>query len=128
MVTKRERSESRRREAAEALDTLPPMVAHGRAASTEHAGDLRQMKDERQRKKEQAARELEERRKSLAKRPQAPQIPHPSEINNSTVRVGVEMAESKDYEDLPPRCATEPPKSMYARSGPPSVSQQLPRP
>ncbi|KAJ4265777.1 hypothetical protein NW764_015527 [Fusarium oxysporum] len=39
---------------------------HGRAASTEHAGDLKQMKDKRQRKKEQAARELEERRKSLA--------------------------------------------------------------
>ncbi|KAK7583424.1 hypothetical protein V3481_012712 [Fusarium oxysporum f. sp. vasinfectum] len=38
---------------------------HGRAASTEHAGDLKQMKDKRQRK-EQAARELEERRKSLA--------------------------------------------------------------
>ncbi|EMT69813.1 hypothetical protein FOC4_g10000378 [Fusarium odoratissimum] len=40
---------------------------HGRAASTEHTGDLKQMKDKRQRKKEQAARELEERRKSLAK-------------------------------------------------------------
>lgn len=118
IVTKRERSESRRREAAEALDTLPPLVAHARAASTEHAGDLRQMKDERQRKKEQAARELEERRKSLAKRPQAPQIPHPNEINNSNLRIGVEMADPKDLDDLPPRCATEPPKSMYARSGP----------
>lgn len=118
LVTNGDRSESRRREAAEALDTLPPMVAHTRAASTEHAGDLRQMKDERQRKKEQAARELEERRKSLAKRPQAPQIPHPNEINRTASRIGVEMAEPKDAEDGPPRCATEPPKSMYARSGP----------
>ncbi|KAK9445982.1 WD domain, G-beta repeat protein [Metarhizium brunneum] len=118
LVTKGERSESRHREAAEALDTLPPMITHTRAASTEHAGDLRRMKDERQRKKEQAARELEERRKSLAKRPQAPQIPHPNEINSTALRIGVEMTEPNDLEDVPPRCATEPPKSMYARSGP----------
>ncbi|KAK4094884.1 hypothetical protein PCL_03139 [Purpureocillium lilacinum] len=119
LVSKRERSESRRKEAAEAVDTLPALVSHGRATSTEHAGDLRQMKDERQRKKEQAARELEERRKSLAKRPQAPQIPHPNDFNPPMARIGVEMSEPNDAaQDLPPRSATEPPKSMYARSGP----------
>lgn len=119
IVAKREHSESRRREVAEVTDTLPPPAAHGRAVSTEHAGDLRQMKDERQRKKEQAARELEERRKSLAKRPQAPQIPHPNDFNPAMMRIGVETSEPKDgYSDMPPRCATEPPKSMYARSGP----------
>ncbi|KHN99190.1 WD40/YVTN repeat-like-containing domain protein [Metarhizium album ARSEF 1941] len=119
LETKGEGAESRRRETAEALGILPPMVAHTRAASTDHAGDLRQMKDERQRKKEQAARELEERRKSLAKRPQAPQILHPNEINGTGLRIGVEMMnEPKGVDDAPPRCATEPPKSMYARSGP----------
>ena len=118
IVSKREASETRRREAAEARDTVPSLMLQGRAASTEHAGDLRQMKDERQRKKEQAAQELEERRKSLAKRPQAPPIPHPSDITSPLVRVGVEMAASKDDDQLPPRCATEPPKSMYARAGP----------
>lgn len=125
-VTKRERSESRRREAAEAAeasDILLPLthrIPDVRAASTEHAGDLRQMKDERQRKKEQAARELEERRKSLAKRPQAPPIPHPNDIAPALLRIGVEAPEATSLpEYVPPRCATEPPKSMYARNGPP---------
>ncbi|PNY26410.1 Uncharacterized protein TCAP_03658 [Tolypocladium capitatum] len=119
IVTKREHSESRRREAADAIDTLPPLAAHGRAVSTEHAGDLRQMKDERQRKKEQAARELEERRKSLAKRPQAPQIPHPNDFIPAMMRIGVETSEPKEgYPDVPLRCATEPPRSTYSRSGP----------
>jgi hypothetical protein len=46
-----------------------------------HAGDLKQMFMERQRKKEAAARELEERRKSLARRPSVPPIPHPDELS-----------------------------------------------
>ncbi|KAM5345741.1 hypothetical protein ACJ41O_011602 [Fusarium nematophilum] len=120
-LAKRDRSESRRRRAnSEAADILAPLVPHARAASTEHAGDLRQMKDERQRKKDQAARELEERRKSLAKRPQAPSIPHPGDYNTSGFRIGVEMADPQQLsDDMPPRSATEPPqKSMYARSGP----------
>ncbi|KAG5919302.1 hypothetical protein E4U42_006554 [Claviceps africana] len=110
-------SESRQTEAAETRDTLSSMPLHGRSTSTEHAGDLRQMKD-RQKKKEQAARELEERRKSLAKRSQVPLIPHPNECRSPATRIGVEMADPKDIEDLPPRCATEPPRSMYARNGP----------
>lgn len=121
-VAERERSKSRRREAAELLDSPPPLplTSHGRAASTDHAGDLRQMKDERKRKKEQAARELEERRKSLAKRPQAPQIPHPNDISSPLMRVGVDAAHLRPgNDDVPPRSATEPPKTTYARSGPP---------
>lgn len=110
-------SESHREAEAEVSDVLGPFVARDRAASTEHAGDLKQMKDDRQRKKEQAARELEERRKSLAKRPQAPLIPHPNDFSPA-LRIGVEMAEPKLPDDMPPRSATEPPKSMYARSGP----------
>ena len=118
IVTKQERSRSRRREAAEAVDILPALPHTSRAGSTEHAGDLKAMKDERQRKKDQAARELEERRKSLAKRPQAPSIPQPSEFSPA-LRIGVETADQPPApEDLPPRSATEPPKSMYARNGP----------
>ncbi|KAG6087534.1 hypothetical protein E4U15_007766 [Claviceps sp. LM218 group G6] len=121
--TQRQRSESRGREAAEALDTLPPMNQghhrhHVRATSTDHAGDLRQMKD-RQRRREQAARDLEERRKSLAMRTQAPAIPHPNEFQNSATRVGIEMQDPKRRADVPPRCATEPPRGMNGRKGPP---------
>ncbi|KAF4966759.1 hypothetical protein FZEAL_10615 [Fusarium zealandicum] len=119
-VGKRDSSESRPRDLSEEVDVVGPLIIHGRATSTEHAGDLRQMKDERQRKKEQAARELEERRKSLAKRPQAPPIPHPSDFSPALFRINVEAAEPRPLsDDLPPRSATEPPtKSMYARSGP----------
>ncbi|KAH7146424.1 hypothetical protein EDB81DRAFT_492673 [Dactylonectria macrodidyma] len=126
VVTMKEQPELRARANTEtvnieAVATILPTVAHGRAASTEHAGDLRQMKDERQRKKEQAARELEERRKSLAKRPQAPAIPHPNQFSPSLYPIGVEAPEPRSLiDDLPPRSAsaTEPPKSMYARNGP----------
>ncbi|KYK55357.1 uncharacterized protein DCS_07320 [Drechmeria coniospora] len=117
IVPKRDDLERQQADATDALEMLPALTFHRRAASTEHAGDLRQMKDERQRKKEQAARELEERRKSLAKRPQAPQIPHPNDIPPS-MRIGIEAAEPKDrHEHVPPRCATEPPRSTYMRSG-----------
>ncbi|PHH90425.1 hypothetical protein CDD83_3662 [Cordyceps sp. RAO-2017] len=119
-AAKRERSGSRRREVVEVPDSRPLVVSHGRAASTEHAGDLRRMKDERHRKKEQAARELEERRKSLAKRPQAPPIPHPNDISPGWMRVDAEASEPDErQDDMPPRCATEPPKSTYVRNGPP---------
>lgn len=54
--------------------------SHARTASEQQAGDLSQIKDERTLKKEQAARELEERRKSLARRPSVPPIVHPEEL------------------------------------------------
>ncbi|RFU72103.1 hypothetical protein TARUN_10156, partial [Trichoderma arundinaceum] len=120
-VSRREQAESRRREATEAHDAVPvisSLASHVRAASTEHAGDLKKMKDERQRKKEQAARELEERRKSLAKRQLGPQIPHPSEISPRKPPILVEAEDEILPDDLPPRSATEPPRSMYARGGP----------
>ncbi|KAG6005015.1 hypothetical protein E4U21_000530 [Claviceps maximensis] len=117
VVAQRIGSESDAEEAAETRDTLSPITQHGQAALTDHAGDLRQIKD-RQRKKEQAARELEERRKSLAQRSQIPLIPHPNQCRSPTTRIGVEMSDPKGIEDLPPRCATEPPRSMYARAGP----------
>jgi hypothetical protein len=120
IASKRDRSETRRREMNDLFVAMTPVggSVHGRTASTEHAGDLRRMKEERQRKKDQAARELEERRKSLAKRPQAPPIPHPSDFAPSTLGTGVEMANSGS-EELYPRSATEPPRGMYARNGPP---------
>lgn len=55
--------------------------AHARSVSDARAGDLNQTKDERTLKKEQAARELEERRKSLARRPSVPPIVHPEELD-----------------------------------------------
>ena len=116
-TTRRERSESRRREAFEVVDTLKPLAFHGRAASTEHAGDLRKMKDERQRKKELAARELEERRRSLAKRPQAPVIPHPDQFSPRFPRIGIEATEEQAPENYPIRSATAPPRSLQARGG-----------
>ncbi|KAL6412747.1 hypothetical protein AUP68_03953 [Ilyonectria robusta] len=123
VVAMKEQPETRARAQTEAAETVGLPAIHGRAASTEHAGDLRQMKDERQRKKEQAARELEERRKSLAKRPQAPTIPHPNQLSPGLMQSSVEAAEPQaPSDDLPPRSATappkSPPKSMYARNGP----------
>ncbi|KAJ0167925.1 hypothetical protein CTA2_12018 [Colletotrichum tanaceti] len=111
---RRDRSESRRREADENLDQprdIGSNQSKSRAAYTEHAGDLKTMKDERQRKKDEAARELEERRKSLALRPSAPPIPHPNHI-----RIGIEPSSSAI--ELPPRSHTADPtqRSTYARS------------
>ncbi|KAG7428935.1 hypothetical protein Forpi1262_v009487 [Fusarium oxysporum f. sp. raphani] len=72
-----------------------------RAASTEHAGDLKQMKDERQRKKEQAARE------PLAERAQTPSIPHPNEFSPA-LAITVETAEPKLLpDDIPPRTTSK---------------------
>ncbi|EEU42466.1 uncharacterized protein NECHADRAFT_93326 [Fusarium vanettenii 77-13-4] len=116
---KRSPSETRTRANSDVVDIPEPLFAHGRTASTDQAGDLRQMKDERQRKKEQAARELEERRKSLAKRPQAPSIPHPNDFSPA-LPTAVEAPEPKESSDevQGPSPTEQPPKSMYARSGP----------
>lgn len=100
--------------------------------SGRHAGDLKAMKDERQLKKEAAARELEERRKSLAKRPLAPPIPHPDELSPAFSAVsGMSIPRAptapNDFElpsttfvetkQLPPRSRTAEPemRSMYAQ-------------
>ncbi|KAH6896900.1 hypothetical protein B0T10DRAFT_167824 [Thelonectria olida] len=113
-----ERSESRRRANSDAVEPLGHVRSHSHVNVSEHAGDLRLMKDERQRKKEQAAWELEERRKSLAKRAQTPSIPHPNQFSPALPRMA-EHASPKVVPDDPiARCATEPPRSMYARKGP----------
>ncbi|KAL7755468.1 hypothetical protein ACKLNR_014566 [Fusarium oxysporum f. sp. zingiberi] len=112
-------SEHRRRANSEVANFDCYISPYGRAALTRHAGDIKQMKDERQRKKEQAARELEVRRKYLVKRAQTPTIPHPNEFSPA-LAITVETAEPKPLpDDIPPCCATEPPqRSMYARNGP----------
>lgn len=61
-------------------DSQPKRPLHSRRASEARVGDINKIKDERTLKKEQAARELEERRKSLARRPSAPPIVHPEEL------------------------------------------------
>ncbi|GAB1313238.1 IDC1 protein involved in sexual reproduction encoded by the IDC1 protein [Madurella fahalii] len=116
---------SARRKIGAPLTTPAPMQL-----VTDSAGDLKVMKDERQLKKEAAARELEERRKSLARRPSAPPIIHPDQIVASpAVRTPPTIMElpSTTYvppkkEDLPSRSASADPtagRSMYAnRNGP----------
>ncbi|EXK80754.1 hypothetical protein FOQG_14787 [Fusarium oxysporum f. sp. raphani 54005] len=118
-LSKQDTSEHRHKANSEVVNFDVSISVHGRAASTEHAGDLKQMKDERQRKKEQAARELEERRKSLAKRAQTPSIRLPNDFSPA-LAITVETAEPKPLsDDIPPRSATETPqRSMYARNGP----------
>lgn len=120
VVTRAEHSEARRKEVAEATETLPRMpTSRTRTTSTDQAGDLRRIKEERLRKKEQAARELEERRQSLAQRGLGTPFLYPSQISPSSQRVNVEMAEPEVQPDIPPRSATtSPPRSMYARGGP----------
>ncbi|CAJ2511669.1 Uu.00g072940.m01.CDS01 [Anthostomella pinea] len=80
----RDRSESRRRRNKTPADQEPPLPAQtleqSRAYATP-ADDMKHIMTERQLKKEAAARELEERRKSLARRPSAPPIPHPHELS-----------------------------------------------
>ncbi|KKY30023.1 putative idc1 protein [Diaporthe ampelina] len=90
------------------------------------SGDLKTIKDERQLKKEAAARELEERRKSLAKRPLAPPIPHPDELSPSFPGMSIPRAPTAfelpsttfaQHKELPPRSRTAEPekRSMYAQ-------------
>ncbi|KAL2195792.1 hypothetical protein P885DRAFT_39137 [Corynascus similis CBS 632.67] len=129
-------SSSRRKKVGAPLETPAPMQL-----VTDSSGDLKVIKDERQLKKEAAARELEARRKSLARRPSAPPILHPNEItpapltNNSTLPSLMELP-STTYvppkrEDLPSRSASVDPnagRSMFAnRNGPPIGLPATPR-
>jgi hypothetical protein len=85
---------------------------HTRAFSDNKAGDLAQIKDERTLKKEQAARELEERRKSLARRPSVPPIVHPEELV---------ILSPTQYK--PPEFPQKLPSSAAVRQQPPSRPQ-----
>ncbi|KAI1388939.1 uncharacterized protein F4822DRAFT_429555 [Hypoxylon trugodes] len=86
------------------------------------AGDLKMISAERQLKKEAAARELEERRKSLARRPSAPPIPHPDDLSPIIARPpsAFELPQTTfiPHKDMPARSHTaDPHKSSHTRSG-----------
>lgn len=109
----RDRSESRRRNKVPGdLETQLPAVQMTTAVveAPKGAGDLKQILTERQLKKEAAARELEERRRSLAQRPSAPPIPHPHELSPIASRppTAFEFATqpSAPLHDIPQRSAT----------------------
>ncbi|KAI8416566.1 hypothetical protein FOFC_02877 [Fusarium oxysporum] len=112
-LSKQDASEHQRRANSEVANFDDSISVHGRAASIEHAGDLKQMKDDCQREKEQAAQE------PLAKRAQTASIPHPNELSPA-LAITAETAEPKLLpDDIPPRSATESPqRSMHARNGP----------
>lgn len=136
-VLAREASESRRQHNASVEHRVRTPGVQFNVSG--HAGDLRAMKDERQLKKEAAARELEERRKSLAKRPLAPPIPHPDQFSPSLAGMSISRAATaapQEYElpsttfvqtkELPPRSRTaEPEQQMRSRS---MYAQQPTRP
>ncbi|KAI1129836.1 hypothetical protein F5Y10DRAFT_143280 [Nemania abortiva] len=122
----RDRSESRRRRNKTPADQEPPMPAQAaqpaqpvqpiqllqpvrdQLTAQTSVGDLKQISLERQLKKEAAARELEERRKSLARRPSVPPIMHPDELSPI-------MARSPSAFELPPTTFV-PPKDVPPRS------------
>lgn len=86
-----------------------------RGSSLEHMGDLKSIKEERQRKKEQAARELEQRRKELSRNAEAGTIPHPNDIAPLPFRLTAVEMPSRDI-DSPPRSRTaDPIRSTYGR-------------
>ena len=117
---------SSRRNIGLPLQTPAPMQL-----TTDISGDLRVIKDERQLKKEAAARELEARRKSLARRPSAPPIMHPDRLTPAPTSRTPSLLElpSTTYvpprrEDLPFRSASVDPsagRSMYANRNGPAV-------
>lgn len=101
-------------------------TSHARTISDQKAGDLYRLKTERALKKEAAARELEERRKSLARRPSAPPIVHPEELQLSPIhqrsssRGSPELLRSTTYpspNSLPPRSQTASPGHQRTMSG-----------
>ncbi|KAI0451895.1 hypothetical protein F5B21DRAFT_361068 [Xylaria acuta] len=109
----RDRSESRRRRNKTPAEQEPPMPAQPtreQPTAQASAGDLKQISLERQLKKEAAARELEERRKSLARRPSVPPILHPDNLSPIISRPpsAFELPQTTFVppRDLPPRSQT----------------------
>ncbi|KAI2632107.1 hypothetical protein GGR54DRAFT_18166 [Hypoxylon sp. NC1633] len=126
----RDRSESRRRwnktpgeqEAIPSAQPTPKLQLQMLQPSAPRAGDLRLISAERQAKKEAAARELEERRKSLARRPLAPSIPHPHDLSPVVSRPpsAFELPQTTfmSPKDVPARSHTaDPHRSPHMRSG-----------
>jgi len=114
-----EREESKR---------VPRAASQSRAASDLKAGDLSKIKLERQRKKESAARELEERRRSLTRRPSAPPITHPEELSPTVFRPASRSElKSTSYSpaQLPIRSQTVSPESMRMADASRSSTMQI---
>ncbi|KAK3899306.1 hypothetical protein C8A05DRAFT_18238 [Staphylotrichum tortipilum] len=119
---------SRHKFAGGPMQTPAPMQL-----TTDGTGDLKVIKDDRQLKKAAAARELEERRKSLARRPSAPPIMHPDRLTPALPPIShtptLQELPSTTYvpprkEDLPFRSASVDPsagRSMYANRNGPAV-------
>ncbi|KAH8156690.1 hypothetical protein CIB48_g11557 [Xylaria polymorpha] len=126
----RDRSESRRRKNKTPAEQEPPMPAQlvdppvpaqptreptrepirEQQTTQTNVGDLKQISLERQLKKEAAARELEERRRSLARRPSVPPILHPDNLSPIVSRPpsAFELPQTTFVppRDLPPRSQT----------------------
>jgi hypothetical protein len=93
----------------------PRAASQSRAATDLKAGDLSKIKLERQRKKDSAAKELQERRRSLTRRPSAPPITHPEELSPMVFRPASRSElKSTSYSpaQLPTRSQTVSPESM----------------
>ncbi len=110
----RDRSESRRRRNKTPAEQEPPMPAQptrDQLTTQASVGDLKQISLERQLKKEAAARELEERRRSLARRPSVPPIMHPDQLSPIIAR-SPSVFELPQTTFVPPRDV--PPRSQTA--------------
>jgi hypothetical protein len=106
----------------------PRAASQSRAVSDLKAGDLSKIKLERQRKKESAARELEERRRSLTRRPSAPPITHPEELSPTVFRPASRSElKSTSYSpaQLPIRSQTVSPESMRIADASRSSTMQI---
>ncbi|KAK8006174.1 WD domain-containing protein [Apiospora marii] len=111
----RDRSESRKRRVKtplelEAMENPAPLSSQVYKEPA-RAGAMKSILTERQAKKEAAARELEERRRSLALRPLAPAIPHPDELSPIVSRppTAFELNQQNSTpppQDVPQRSAT----------------------
>ncbi|KAK8024817.1 hypothetical protein PG990_002640 [Apiospora arundinis] len=123
----RDRSESRKRRVKtpmemEAMENPAPLSSQVYKEPI-RAGAMKSILTDRQAKKEAAARELEERRRSLALRPMAPAIPHPDELSPIVSRppTAFELQGSGPTpppQDLPQRSATADfTRSSQMRSG-----------
>ena len=91
-------------------------------ASSELAARVREVvgavRNDRQQKKEAAARELEERRQSLARRPSAPPIPHPDMLSPATYRNPMSFDSFVPPADIPTRSQSAQPGAVRGMQAP----------
>ncbi|KAJ2905153.1 uncharacterized protein MKZ38_006231 [Zalerion maritima] len=100
LARRRERSQSRNRSTA-ALE-----AAEEGSRKISVSSETRKPHNDRQVKKELAARELEERRQSLARRPSAPPIPHPETLSPAVYRSPMSFDNYQPPTELPTRSQT----------------------